>query len=220
MRQWLSGILLCFSASAFAQAGNPSSDPLKQSVSVSFATLTGDDILDGYHAGRPTTHDYANKGSGTAICIAYKYRIYNRVSIGFTFMAEQQHGDWLDNQVMDGNVFDLQTTVKGAFARTCYTAATDVTYDYFTHESLRLYLVGGIGYTDVLETTQYNTTFYNQGYNNGINNYGPMRADSKHLHLNGYIAPLGLRVGRQLSGFIEFGFGYGGALNTGIAYNF
>ena len=191
-----------------------------QFLSVSFAYLTSDYLCDGYLPGRPTEFEYANKGFPGALCISYKYKLTNKIYLGLTGTIEQENGDWLDNEIPGGNVFNLQTTVKGAFVRTCYTLGLDFRYDYIVSGMFRQYVVAGVGATYEFETDQYNPAFYELGYWNGVNTYGPMRRISNHAHPNAYIAPLGWSIGRKLNYFLEIGFGYRGIINTGLSYGF
>ena len=138
-----------------------------QLFSISYAYLTPDYLCDGYLPGRPTEFEYANKGAPAALCITYKYRLTKRIYLGFTGTMEQENGDWLDNEIPGGNVFNLQTSVKGEFIRTCYTLGADFRYDYVVSGMFRQYLVAGIGATYEFETDQYNPAFYDQGYWNG-----------------------------------------------------
>ena len=188
--------------------------------SVGYAFLTPDYLCDGYRPGRPTEFDYANKGAPAALCIVYKFLLSNRSHIGTTITVEQQHGDWLDNEIPDGNVFDLQTSVKGAFVRTAFTLGADYTYDYYINGMFRQYVTVGLGMTYEFETDQYDPVFYEQGYWNGVNRYGPMRQSNNKAHINGYFSPVGIRFGRRLSYFLEIGFGYRGVVNTGLSYGF
>jgi hypothetical protein len=192
--------------------------PFKQYISLGYGTLTPDYLCDGYHPGRPTEYDYSNKGTSWDVNLSYKFRIFKRAYIGFTATVEQQYGDWLDNQIIGGNVFDLQTTVKGAFVRTCYTTAVEFTWCYYVHRMIRIYTVAGFGITYQNETDQYDPDFYNKGYNNGVNYYGPMRRDYNRSHMNMAYYPIGIQVGRRLSYFFEAGFGYKGVLNTGLSF--
>ena len=182
--------------------------------------MTPDYLLDGFRPGRPTEYDYANKGVPMATSITYKFKAYKRRYIGFTLTIEQQYGDWNDNEIPGGNVFNLQTTVKGAFKRTCYTFGADFTYDYVSKGNYRQYLVAGMGMTYEHETDQYNPDFYNQGYINGMNTYGPMLQHNNKTHINGYFSPLGMSVGNRIRYFFELGFGYRGIINTGLCYRF
>ena len=208
--------------SSFSQADTVSKKALitscRHEFSVSYGSYTPDFLMDGYRPGRPTEFDYANKGLPGAVCVNYKFALAPRSFIGLTATIEQQHGDWLDNEIPGGNVFDLQTTVKGAFIRTSYTLGADYTYDYLVAGIFREYLVVGLGVTWQNETDPYFPDFYNQGYYNGVNSYGPMRAQRIRTHLNGYFAPFGFKVGRRLCYFMELGFGYKGIINTGISY--
>ena len=219
--------LFCLAVSlplaSFAQQdsnGPRSADPLHNSFSISYGAATPDYLLDGYRPGRPTEYDYANKGTPGAVCIAYKYLVSRHASVGITATIEQQHGDWLDNEIPGGNVFDLQTTVKGAFIRTCYTMAAEFSSDYVHRDLYRFYTVAGLGFTEEIETDQYDPGFYNKGYNNGVNVYGPMRTQNNHTHINACYSPLGMSIGKKLSYFLELGFGYKGIVNTGLSYKF
>jgi hypothetical protein len=192
----------------------------KQSLAISYGAYTPDYLLDGYRPGRPTEFDYTNKGTSWVVGISYKYQFLKRAYIGFTATAEQQYGDWLDNEIPGGNVFDLQTSVKGAFVRTAYTLAPELRWDYLSTKFYSIYTVLGVGVTYEFETDQYNPPYYNAGYQNGVNEYGAMRAKNNKSHLNGYYAPLGFEAGRRLSFFAEFGFGYKGVFNSGLSCKF
>lgn len=190
------------------------------SISIGVGAMTPDFLCDGYRPGRPTTFDYANKGSSWVFYLSYQYQFHERAHLGITVTGEQQHGDWLDNVIWGGNVFDLRTTVKGSFIRTCYTGATEIVLDYTRSGTTRLYTVMGVGATYEFETDQYNPDFYKTGYYNGVNRYGPMRAKNNKIHFNGYYAPVGFRTGKRLCYFLEMGFGYKGVVNTGFSYKF
>jgi len=224
IRNCLLGLIVIFPFVSFSQEDSVVRHASKptglNTFFISFGTWTPDFLLDGYEPGRPTEYSYANKGNPGALCITYKYRFSKRAYIGITGTLEQQYGDWLDNEILDGNVFDLQTTVKGAFVRTCYTLAAEFSWDYASRDLYRLYTVMGLGFTAERETDQYDIAYYEQGYNNGINKYGPIRQDNNHTHVNGYYAPLGISIGRKLSYFLELGFGYKGIVHTGLSYRF
>ena len=158
--------LISFSQNDTVKSTMPGKSP-NQLFSISYAYLTPDYLCDGYLPGRPTEFEYANKGAPAALCITYKYRLTKRIYLGFTGTMEQENGDWLDNEIPGGNVFNLQTSVKGEFIRTCYTLGADFRYDYVVSGMFRQYLVAGIGATYEFETDQYNPAFYDQGYWNG-----------------------------------------------------
>ncbi len=228
MQRILLCLILCFIMMApiesFSQndpmANNSSENQFKHSISLSYAYRTPDYLMDGYKPGRPTTFDYTNKGNPGALCISYQYNFEKRTYIGLTTTIEQQHGDWLDNEIPYGNVFNLQTSIKGAFIRTCVTLGANITYDYISRGIFREYLVFGLGVTKEFETDQYNPDFYELGYQNGVNYYGPMRSTKNRTHITGYFSPFGISVGRKLNYFLELGFGYRGVINTGITYGF
>ncbi len=106
-------------ALSFSQTGSSTTDPRgSQYVSVGVGTLTTNYLLDGYRPGRPTEYDYANHGVPAATNISYTLKLSRRCYLALTENIEQEEGDWLDNEIPGGNVFDLQTSVKGAFVRT------------------------------------------------------------------------------------------------------
>ena len=225
LRYLLVGILVCVSQLSFSQEENAIDHQANRwgghNLSVGYGFRTPDYILDGYHPGRPTEFDYNNKGSFDAVSLTYQFQLKPKVYFGFTAIFEQQEGDWLYNEIPMGNVFNLQTSVKGAFVRTCFSVAPEFQYNYFVDEYYKFYTAIGFGVTYRFETDQYTPEFYNQGYNNGINIYGAMRTDKKLFHFTGYYAPIGLMIGKdEFRFFIEAGFGYKGVINTGIAYKF
>jgi hypothetical protein len=189
-------------------------------LSVSYGTLTTDYLLDGYKPGRPTTRDYTNKAPSAVLNVGYKFRCSDLWYVGITASVEQEHGDWLDNEIYDGNVFDLVTTVKGAFIRTNFTFGADFTRYYMVSDIVRIYTTGGIGVTYEFETDQYNPAFYDQGYWQGVNNYGPIKQTKNRAHINAFYSPVGISIGSKLRYFLEAGFGYKGVINTGITYGF
>lgn len=191
-----------------------------QSISVGFVSYPADFLLDGYRPGRPTEYDYANKGFAGALCISYKYKVSRSSYIGVTETIEQEHGDWLDNEIPGGNVFELETKPKGLFVRTAFTTAVDFTHDYLKTDFCRIYLTTGLGITYELETDQYNPDFYAAGYFHGFNTYGAMRQRNNKSHMNVYASPFGISAGRKLCYFLELGFGYRGIVNTGLSYRF
>jgi len=192
---------------------------LRHSIMLGYGVLTTDYLLDGYHPGRPTEFDYNNKSDYGTVSLSYSYHVTPHLSVGMCVTVEQQNGEWLDNELPDGNVFELQTSPKGLFNRASYTVASEVRWDYFKMELFRTYTILGMGRTMERETDQYYPSFYNSGYNNGINNYGPMRQTISRSHVNFYYSPVGISVGRTLQYFFDFGFGYKGVFHTGLSYN-
>jgi hypothetical protein len=230
MRLYLA-LLVCLPFRLLAQSDSASFDDwLKQKradvhkggrhfLSAGAGMLTTDFLLDGYHAGKPVTRDYENLSPRLVYFLNYKYRISPRTFIGMTVTYEEQYGDWLDNNVY-GGAYNLYTTNKGQFVRNSFTTAVEMSTDYTERGMARFYFACGAGITYSFATDQYLPDYYNQNYQNGVNYLGPIRQSFTRNHFNGFISPLGFKVGRKLCYFVEAGFGYKGAICSGLTYRF
>ena len=163
-------------------------------------------------AGGGRRFDYKNRNYSGSIFATYKYHMNDVVSLGLTLAYEYESGTFSGNQFYNVYVGPSYAPVYlgvGNFTRSSYTIAPEltVTYGNFGDGLVSMYCTAGAGYTIRNEKISYANT---------VTEYGMYRP----IHFTGYISPLGLRFGRQLSGFFEFGLGYKGVFNYGLSYRF
>lgn len=154
-----------------------------------------------------------------AIFATYCYHVSHVISLGITAAYENEQGTFIDNSYnynyyyyyMSGGFLANYFNHSGTFKRSCFTIAPEVTFSYgdFSHDLVRLYSIVGIGYT-----------FRNETVRDAVTNEEFRAPYIKTVHANAYVSPLGIRVGRRLSGFFELGIGYKGILNYGATYRF
>lgn len=97
--------------------------------------------------------------------------------------------------------------VIGESLREFYTIAAEWDIHFLRLETYQMYGGGGIGVTFIFE----DNSFYLPGYNT--------YSDSR-VYPNFDFTIIGLRFGRQIGGFVEFGFGYKGLLRFGVSGQF
>jgi hypothetical protein len=156
---------------------------------------------------------YSNNSVTGVLFATYRYHFTKVISVGVTAAFEHESGTWAYRNAPRA---PAPVFVDGSFSRNCYTVAPEVTFNYFddTKGIVRLYSVAGIGYTHRTQNFTWNNP-------NGLTNYPDAyipnpRPDRVHI----FICPLGIRVGRALAGFAEFGVGYKGLFNYGMSYRF
>ena len=87
------------------------------------------------------------------------------------------------------------------------TFAVEPTFNYMCRPSLQLYGYVGLGGTVV----SFSNTKFDDGTSTNV---------SRLPFINAHITPIGIRFGKALGGFAEFGYGYKGILNVGISCRF
>jgi len=125
--------------------------------------------------------------------ISYRYFLFKRIALGFT----------LGTQTLWGNSNYENTGQQYTFKDVSSTFAIELTTVYAKRDNIMFYGHYGIGISDI--EIQYSAP------------YSP--AEYKTL-ANVQLTPMGIRFGRNLAGFIEFGIGYKGLVNAGLSYNF
>ena len=211
--------IACFlgtATAAFAQDSHPSAPPVQEPMGYS-ELIVGHGFIPSEQAFAGGAHgiSYTNDHYSGALFATYRYHISNVISLGLTFAFENENGSWSNSNY--GWLVDPPSNMvrinmyQGKFRRSAYTIAPEITFNYgdFAHGLVRLYSVVGMGYTYRDEHITYGNV--NIEYNNP--NVNP-------VHFNAYGSPLGIRVGRELSGFFEIGLGYKGVLNYGLTYRF
>jgi hypothetical protein len=175
--------------------------------------LPSDQIFSG---GGMSHYQYNNDVYTGAIFATYRFHVSKLISLGMTIAYENEQGTFNDNNYYphyypNPYPYPYNYNSGGSFRRNSFTFAPEITFNYgdFGHDLVRLYSVVGMGYTFRNEVVKYanDNTEYVSPY-------------ARPVHFNGYISPLGIRFGRQLSGFFEVGLGYKGVFNYGATYRF
>lgn len=136
-----------------------------------------------------------------AIFLTYRYSFNDKVSFGITGGIDNEKGDYVQGH-----------TKVGDYKRATYTTAMELKYTYSDRKVVKIYCLGGLGYTFANQKGSYT---YVSGIIEGTGN-----ENSNKGHINFQLSPVGLRIGKRLAGFVELGFGYKGIFNTGISCNF
>lgn len=136
-----------------------------------------------------------NRHYGPTIYLHFHQALSDQFSLGLGAAFEKATGD-----------YEQRDQKVGSFIRNTYTVALEGKYLYLNEEDFRLYGLAGLGYS------------FNQQEIQKPAEWTDFLVE-KH-HFNGHISPVGVEVGRQLSGFAEAGFGYKGVLNLGLHYRF
>ena len=99
--------------------------------------------------------------------------------------------------------------LQGTVNRTFYTAAFEFQVRYVNDGPFQMYSGAGVGITYGLEDFTANPDAVG------------MNSKNSSMILPGYqINLVGVRFGKRLGGYLEFGFGYKGVVNLGLAYSF
>jgi len=164
-------------------------------------------------------NNYVPDKSSGAFIVSSKYYLSHKFTVGVSIAVQNETGTW-------GPMFfdppqPGAPMRKGTYKQLMYSMAPEVSYTYADMPKgfERLYATAGIGVTYVNEVDTYDPAYYEYAYKNGVTTLGnKMEVANNKLHLNGYVSPIGMRVGRALSAFLEVGYGYKGILNGGLAY--
>lgn len=158
-------------------------------------------------SGASSRLSYSNDHYSGSIFATYRYHITEGMSLGLTMAYEYEQGTWNKGLYL----FGPGNSYEGRFHRSALTVAPELTFTYCDYADglVRLYGAVGMGYTFRNEKVTYGNA--NAEYNT------PYAAP---IHFNAYGSPLGIRFGRELSGFFELGLGYKGLFNYGLTYRF
>ncbi len=164
-------------------------------------------------------YNYDNHRGTGAISLTYRYHFSRLLSLGITGVYDHQNGGWRSPLIFTTYdpinsyvpVDPIYSIPPANVRRSRYTIASEITFNYaeIGHGLVRFYSVVGLGYTFNYQTIAYSGS--------DTRYYTP---DSRPVVFNGYISPFGIRFGRALGGFAEFGTGYKGVLNYGVSYKF
>jgi len=210
-------IIILFSALGYANviwAQDPK--PERPAIYNRFEFNLGYGRLSPYELISETGYD-VNKYSGS-FTLTSRYFITNKLAVGLAVSIEKESGNWGDNY-SDPPVIPIPPLYNGTFKRASYTFAPEISYSYATSPGgkTRVYASCAAGITYINEVDAYSTAYYEFMYHNGVNVLGNhMELNNNSTKFSGYISPIGLRVGRTLSAFVELGYGFKGVINGGL----
>jgi hypothetical protein len=191
--------LLLFIA-AYPCAGQCPSNKAQLEIAASYGPVTSDQFTDQFSTST-TTGPSRNKSrtyaSGTSF-ITVRYFMFNRLAIGFTGGIQSERGEYT-------NVF-TPTIVSGTYETTTTTFALEFYYVYYFRKFIEVYTLFGFG-PGLINTE---TTLIPAATT-------PVTTESANK-LKVQYAPVGVRFGGRLGGFLELGIGYKGLVNAGLSY--
>lgn len=172
----------------------------KHEVRVGYGLVSSNMVIDafsdflatGLTAGYYTSK---NKSFTGAFNLGYKYAISDVAHLGGTFAYEKGSSDAYYNWGVKG----------GKFRNEYFTIAPELDVEYFKTDLLSVYALAGVG-----------GTFTTRNY---TSNEGE-KEDESTLYFNFQVTPVGVKVGKSVGVFGEFGFGYKGLLNLGLFAKF
>jgi hypothetical protein len=130
--------------------------------------------------------------------VGYRYWFSQRFGLGGTFAFDVN-----SVKLYNGNNTAEQMQ---KINRYYMTVAVEPTLNYISRASWQLYGYFGFGGTIVMFSKAA---------------FGDETASISHKpYINVHITPIGLRFGKQFSGFVEVGYGYKGIVNVGLSYRF
>jgi opacity protein-like surface antigen len=136
---------------------------------------------------------FTNPGSIGAILLGYNRSLNNVVGLGFLFGFQNFHYTGTTNQGVSTEYNDI---LLSGMAR--------ILFSYVNKPSIRLYSGIGLGIT----------------VNFGTATESSQDFTDRKLWPGGQLTFMGIRFGRALGGFFEFGFGTIGIVNAGLSYKF
>ena len=144
--------------------------------------------VEGYHWSYHTEDDLFSHFA------SYKYWLNERMALGVSFLYD------FTRIGLEKAEDHISIYGHGCFyeeyIRIFPTLAAELTFKYVCHPTWELYALFGLGVTvAIMPEVSFPTSTF----------------------LNAHFSPIGLRVGKSVGGFIEFGYGYKGVLNAGIS---
>lgn len=171
----------------------------KHEISASYGMVTVDQVADFFEQilvsiftlGHYNTENYSYSG---AIFMTYRYGVSHRWDVGLSAGIDRVQADlmWDDE-------------IQGFFKKNHTTFAAETDIRWIKKSFVELYTGIGLGYT-----------FTN-------NSAELLNGDSEIVntgHVTGQLDILGIRLGKKIGFYTEFGFGYKGILNFGASYKF
>ena len=179
-----------------------------QELSASYGRESGTDLIQGFSGSRSRPSlDHSAYNSGTFnsgnMFLTYRYSICKRLSLGATLGTEFVSFDHYSNRGLRTD----PPVLLGQYKANITTLAVELKPVYYNGSLIQLYGLIGLG-------GRYYSEHQVSGQSAGTNDGFP------NLFFNSQWTPLGVRVGKQLSGFVDLGLGYKGLVNAGVCYRF
>jgi hypothetical protein len=194
------GLFLGFSNSAYAQNQKSShnlSAGIGSTSTEAWQDATEDEVNElvkiltlGYH-----TAGIINRNYSPTWHLTYSRALSGRFLIGIGGAYEKASGDYQQN-----------AQIVGSFRRQSYSVAAEGKYLYLNNNTVSCYGSLALGYT------------INRQHENKPKEWASINQARNHFNLQ--ISPIGIRIGTNLGGFVELGYGYKGILNAGMNYRF
>ncbi|GEM_PF-585310 len=121
----------------------------------------------------------------------YKYRFTDRLGLGGLLAYDYSYDKG-----------ELSGVEVGKFYKNHYTLAFEADYNYVVSDKFKMYALAGLGGT--LYTLRYKDFDDSRKNDSDATPYFTFQ-----------ITPVGLKFGKNIGGFLEFGFGYRGIINAG-----
>lgn len=154
-----------------------------------------------YYAFSAGSNRYTNKTRTGGLYAQYHYSPNRQIRFGASVGLDNQQGDI--ERESSTNLY----TKYGAYYNKTKTIGLECLFVYNKNERTKLYGKIGLGMHEFSQTVTY---------------VNPMMPDAsvRYNYFSGQLTPIGIEIGRELSGFAEFGFGYNGILSAGIRGKF
>jgi hypothetical protein len=180
-----------------------------QDLSASYGRESGTDMIRGFSGSRSRPNsDYGSYNSSTFnsgnIFLTYRYLLCNRLALSATMGAEFVSFDHFSNNVPRNEPAPL----LGQYKASITTFAIEVKPIYYSGRMVQLYGLVGLG-----------GRYYHEQQVSGQST-GEILNAFPNLFFNSQWTPIGVQVGKKLSGFAELGLGYKGLVNAGVCYRF
>ena len=183
-----------------------------QELYISYGRESGSDIISGFEFNRtPPNFDHPTYNSATAktgnFFAGYSYFLTGRLAIGLTAGTEFVSFDHYANNDIPPAPGLSRASLLGSFKANITTAAFEIKPIYFNGRLIQLYGFLGVG-----------GRYTSDKLVSGENNTPGKEVDPAPFFINTQWTPIGVHIGKTLSGFLELGVGYKGLINGGISY--
>jgi len=181
-----------------------------QEFSLSYGRESGTDIIRGFQFNTTPRLDHSSYNSAISktgnIFASYSYFLTSRLAVGLTLGTEFVSFNHYTNQ--DQPLVGPVSYPAGTYRANVTTLAFELKPIYYNGRLVQLYGLFGVGgrhYSEKMVSSDNLLISPSDNY-------------TAPWFLNTQWTPIGVHVGKTLSGFLEFGIGYKGLINGGISY--
>ncbi len=154
-----------------------------------------------YYAFSAGSNRYTNKTRTGGLYAQYHYSPNRQIRFGLSVGLDNQQGD------IERESSTTLYTKYGAYYNKTKTIGLECLFVYNKNERTKLYGKIGLSMHEFSQTVTYT-------------NPAARDVSVKYNYFSGQLTPFGIEIGKQVSGFAEFGFGYNGILSAGIRGKF